>query len=357
MISHVDLTMKDAFLGALCVCVLAFQPHTVAAGDDEAWKEARDKLGAVIQARIDSQVRKQVTLRDFIMKIPESYRNKYGIRIPLKDPAKTPEQLVAEVDKKVAAVADRKYPKSELARFRREAEGKYRVFDKGEKVSFVIRGGVGPNTTVQGMLRDVTSLRIRVGNRWIPRMDMDETTLARYDEEISKKYIERFVRAQTNRYNIRKEDYAKDQRQELLPQTFRRGGYIPKRNARDRLNPENWISVKQALENQCASKQKSLAVKLKPQVEQEVYTAHGYVMQDGQWMPKKVANSIMAKLKKLRKKKEEEEAELDDDWGDEDEGPGDDDMMDGPPDDMMSPEGSPEEMMERGEGEFFDEEQ
>ena len=284
----------------VCSCVSLAEANK----DDESWKEARAKLDEVITARIHAEVKKAVTL--------QGVAKQYGLEWPVKKPARTGEELSDLVDRMVESEVEKKFPKTELAKFQDEAKEKYHVYTKGEKVSFVIRGGMGPNATVSGRLRDVNALRVRVDNRWIPRGDMTEEALANYDPEISEKYIKRYMRAQTNRFIIRREDLAAEMREELFPKVMRQAGYIPKgKSMKGATKPENWISRKDALDAIYDRRQKQHAEKVRAQVQEEIYTGHGYVMQDGEWMPKKVAESIVAKLAKMKRQKAKKDEEED----------------------------------------------
>lgn len=293
-------------------------PFAVAEGEDAAWKAERAKLEQVIQTRVEAELDKAVAKRDIVKQL--------NWRWPVDPPKESAVQVLQRVEKEIEAAAEKKYPAAQRKQFEKEAADKYKIHEKGEEISFTIRGGMGTNTSVSGILYELTPARIRVGSRWIARRDLDEETCANFYEDISQKYQERYVRVENIKYDSKIKVYIADLSRERIPKAFLAAGYVPKRKQyAGSLKPTDWVSQSEVVDFLYAKRREQLEPAIRNRLTEEVFAANGYVLVEDtnkgtrEWMPKKEAESFRAKLARLlaEKKQKEEEAKLQaqDPWG------------------------------------------
>ncbi|MDD4539914.1 MAG: hypothetical protein PHT80_12925 [Lentisphaeria bacterium] len=113
------------------------------------------------------------------------------------------------------------------ARLALEAERQYAMYKIGDRVNFVIRGGIGPGSTVEGMLIDVTEERVRVGSRLINRIDMDDETQARFYTDVNERVKKNVVIMQSAREQAIRANRLDEIRCEVYPPVFTAAGFIP----------------------------------------------------------------------------------------------------------------------------------
>ncbi len=290
-----------------------------------AWHAERAKLEEVINTRVEAELDKAVSKRDVVKGL--------NWRWPVKPPTKTKEEIVQIVEHGVNVSAEQKYPAAKRKEFQKEAEEKYRIYKEGEDISFTIRGGMGTHTNVSGKLYQISPTRIRVGSRWIVRRDMSEETCANFYKDMSKKFIERYVRVENNRYDAKIEGYKGDLRRERLPRSFSSNGYVPKKRSLARsLKPESWVAKSDVVDFFYRKLRAKAEPEIRRRVTEEVFASNGYVLVvdetngSKEWMPKKEAESFRAKIARLlaekKRKEEDAKAATEDPWGEPAEGEG-----------------------------------
>ena len=271
------------FLAAVLVAGLGVQ----AAGKKKAkqsWEKKRDQIYKQVEQRLAAELNKRVDPR----RIARYYHWEY----PPKPPTMSPKEVKAAVEKKIRQMVDAKYPLAgKETQYRKEAEAKYKLHKIGDHVSFIIRGGRGTNTLVEGRFDGMNEVRIKVGNRWIVREDMDVEDLARFDPVIHKRYIKRYVRFHLNTYKVKRVDYAEQLRKKIEPQMYQAANYV--------IWGRRWVPVKPLLDMIVAWQRKQWEKRLRPRIEKELFTKNGFVKFKGKWMPKKNAESLKAKLAEL----------------------------------------------------------
>jgi hypothetical protein len=277
--------------------------------EDGAWRDGKAKLEKMIDQRATGNAKKIVTPQ----KIAERLRWKW----PVKPPKQTLDEVEKSVAKRIETEVDQQHPMGACDKFPGEAAAKYTLREKNDKVSFIIRGGLGPNTLVKGRLRQVTELFVLVGSRRVVRSDMSKETLALFDPVVNAEFKERYIRAQTNRYNAKRRGLAEDLGKKYYPATYAKSGYVSEKRHRRSIDKTNWKAKSEILDRFYQGRLQQQVRKLRPGVEQEVFTANGYVQHEGEWMPKKVADSLAAKLKALVKEDDEEDFEDDFEEGEE----------------------------------------
>ena len=261
--------------------------------EEEAWKAERKKLEDLIETKVSERVTESVSAKEVAqrMKLPW----------PVRPPTMSVLKIEAEVKRRVETAVDKKYPMTVVETYRKDAQKKYALHKPGDNVSFVIRGGRGTNTTVEGRLRDINELRMRIGSRWVVRTDVEEEVLARLDPAIQEKYIARYVRVETNKYKFKRRSYGDDVRKKTQTELYTKANYT----LWGRGKKKKWVPIKELVDQAVAFFKKQYAAQIRMQIQKQVFVEKGYILYQGEWMPKKVAESVQDKLKKLLAEKKE----------------------------------------------------
>jgi len=262
------------------------------------WLVALSPFGAVSQevderAQIERLIEKRVALETEKQFNPKRIAERLKFGWPIKPPAMTRAQVREKIEKAVSTAVDTKHPVSRLEEIKEEAEEKYGVYQPGEKVSFVIRGGLGPNTHVEGWLREITDDRICVGGRWILRSDMTKEDIARFDEDISREKIEGYVSGRTRHFHAVREQFEKRAREVVTPRIYEAGGYINVRG--------QWATRQELFAHVAKVEQGKLRAALTKELTEKIYTENGYVLnpQSGEWMPKSALDRVSGGIASL----------------------------------------------------------
>lgn len=255
---------------------------------------AQDEIKALIEARVDAEAGKRMDRRKIAGEL--------GLPWPVVPTQKSAKKVIETALATIGAMVSKQFPGAPTEEYRREAAEKYAPHELGEHVTFVVRGGLGVYTLVSGRLREVTSERVLVGDRWIVISDMDRGDLARFYPAIFEQVVAKHVRTQTLRYNFRREDYEEKLRKTVMPEYLARAGYIPKDQKKTiSLNPEDWQDANAILEHRCSAVLAAQKATLRRTVEREVYTEHGYeyVESTKTWRPKETKQTLGGRLKRI----------------------------------------------------------
>lgn len=242
---------------------------------------------------------------------------------PTPAPKQTPEKLKSNLEARLEKEFRKAYPEKSVNELTEEGQKKYvmvKVVDGQPKpeVSFKLRGGKGVNTRVGGKLHQVTAERLRVGSRWINRMDLDDETSAMFYEDVNERFVKEYVQLEQRKYSAALENFKADWVMYLLPDELMADGYIPtsymvKPEQRESPNLKVWISRKEFLQNIYNFLYKMETNKQTPIVEKE-YFLHAadkynfaenyeYVKEAKEWMP----NTVAADYRAAQEAKLEEE--------------------------------------------------
>ena len=284
-------------------------PSAAAAAEEAAdWEAQREQLEQLVDTRVEEAAKEAVSRHTIVKKLKWTW--------PVPKPPKKKDVIVAEVTAEIQELVDERHPLELRDEFPVEAAEKYRLHEQGDDVSFIIRGGRGPYTLVEGKFLSVNEQRVHVGIRWIWRKDMDQEDLARFDKEIQKKYIDRHIRVKNVRYDYKRRSYAERLEKSMLPQRFLAATYIPnvlKQGWKKRVrstDPEHWVSrhdVVEAFYNQQVEAQKAL---LHADIEAEVFTSNNFIKtpDGGDWIHKDAVRSGTSKLRQLLQRKKKDDA-------------------------------------------------
>jgi hypothetical protein len=175
-------------------------------------------------------------------------------------------------------------------KFHKQAQETFPKWDIGDRVSFTIRGGRGPNTKVEGTLRTVAAQRIQVGDRWIIREDIDEATLVRLDPELHRAKVDQFVR--------RRQREAADEKEEYYKERYAVHGRRLMRESMYALHDKRWIPANKLLQMAIDYRRQRVLDTIKPRIEESIFRTSGYVRRNGRWVPESALDRLKSALDK-----------------------------------------------------------
>ena len=231
----------------------------------------REEVEARIETRVQTALKEQFD--------PKNVAEQLNLDWPVEPPEQPREEVLGRVNAAVEQAVEREYPAARLDEIEKEARKKYELYEPGDKVSFLIRGGLGPNAFVEGYLRKVNPTRVRIGNRWIVRSDIDDDILARLYPDEHKEAVEKYLRVHAGRFERRREDYEQQVRKKYAARFFREAGYVKA--------GERWVARDRFFKNRLAEEHKKFARDLRDRITRELYKEHGYRFdaEAGKWVP------------------------------------------------------------------------
>ncbi|MEA2012448.1 MAG: hypothetical protein U9O87_05090 [Verrucomicrobiota bacterium] len=186
-----------------------------------------------------------------------------------------------------------KFPKNYSEKILKEAKEQFKYYKIGEDVKFLIRGGLGMNSSVEGILHKVGPSRIQIGRRYISKSDIDEEVLTKFDKEktINKRRI--YIRQHLEIRKLDKEDWLKKNKAKIYNEALEKCGWIYKRN--------KWMLKKDLVEILVVEEKKALWKKHYASIKKDVYESHNFVYDEKtrNWVPEKVFNSMTYKMKRM----------------------------------------------------------
>jgi hypothetical protein len=259
-------------------------PPTPPAPLSTAWMAEREEIRAFILETLHEELDEQVS--------HESIVEELNARMPLVPPWTWPcpdcSNTLQGVEEQLFGLlqteAEKKYPAVEKDKIMQEAQRRFALFQIGETVSCVLRGGQGVNTKVEGVFSVLSPERIRIGSRWIHRQDLDDDTCARFYEAENGPAIRRYALRETSRFDAIVESYIFDERQARLPALFLAAGYVPDTRIKGASfknpNAQAWMARSDAIEIAYEAKRKLVFAQLKSKLTKEIFEDKGYV-----WVP------------------------------------------------------------------------
>ena len=304
-LSRRSIASRSVVLTALVVLTAGASVYAQDAPADDAWKQERKELKEQIKKKAVAKAEKQVDKKGIEKKIHQYFtllcqRLKVVADWSTREPDRTKEQVSDKVKSGIQKQVDRKYPPKTKEDFEQDGKEEYRLYERGDEVSFTIRGGLGTNTLVEGKVYAVTENRVQVGNRWIVRKDMNEETQGHFYPAVHERLVEKYVRVHLIRWKILRDGYFEELLRDKLPDELLKAGYLPKTySLRTSTELDNWVPAQKLVDYFYETQVAKTAEKLEPGIEKQVFANNGYVKHEGEWMPQQVAESLAAKLKNL----------------------------------------------------------
>jgi hypothetical protein len=172
---------------------------------------------------------------------------------PVKYPALTPKEVralaAAAVEAEILAKFSEEYQQKFRADAQKEAEELYRLRKDGEEIAFSTRNSEAPNAAVSGKLRGVTGDRVKIGMRWVLRIDIPDEVQAIIWQDAHQKAVREYCKRREQALQADLKFARLDAEKKIYPDIFRQNGYVPDifnaASNRDKVVDEHWISAKE----------------------------------------------------------------------------------------------------------------
>lgn len=282
------------------------------------WRIERDEILKEIKQYVDETVARTVT-RDstskFIifviqrgMEVPKlgNFNNLKGVDMtqwkwPIAKPKTSLENIIKTKTADIIQRVNVELPESAKTQFPFDAQKKYEMFKINDRISIVLRQGLGTNTDVSGIFSAITSERIMIGKRYVSRRDLDPDTEARFYKEQNAIKIDEYVRRENELYDAKKTNRIEDLKQQELPPSFHVSGYVPDPNKTGAsiktAKEEFWVArnslhtrLFNALTRQ--AKEKLTAIETPKRFAERGYIQAPNENDEIEWMPQQIAEQI-----------------------------------------------------------------
>lgn len=196
-----------------------------------------------------------------------------GLKWPLAQTQRSREEIQARADLLVVIALDREFSTdARLAQYRKTAEKLYSPYNKGDQVILVLRGGRGARNHVSGTFYGVTQSFVLIGDLKVEREDVDRDDLVRFDKQLAKAFMERYVAEEVARAQERR---APKLRRAVLDKEFKESGY--------QRHGKQWVTPAERLELGVQNAQRRQIAAALKEVEGEVLLGLGYIGRNGRW--------------------------------------------------------------------------
>jgi hypothetical protein len=278
------------------VCVPTWTLAEDADDDDEEevdWREERRKIEADIAKMVNERLAKEVTRERVVTELARNFPLSPQWKYPEPEPKQTLQEINEELIAQLKEEVKVKFPASKREGFEKAAREKYKMWQRNDDVTFVIRGGRGPDTLVTGKLSRVSAERVEVfPRRTINIRDLDDETLARLYPVYHEKMVKEYVASENRRYDTQIEVYMMDERERRVPELFRKGGYIPNPGLLDMTaktfrtrynqrftspNPDHWISRSSFVKNLYDKLYAEKKAEFSDEIAKDIYQRKNYI--------------------------------------------------------------------------------
>lgn len=266
------------------------------------WRELRTRLQAEIDDRVQSELLEVVR--------PEALALAHGLSWPVVAPAMTLDQVYAEFEKGLQEELSREFPDSQVEEILQEALRRHGYWQIGDEVTLQTRGKMSHKIT--GRLQAVTPARVKIANRWLSAVDLDDEVMARFFPEQAEQAQKKYVERETRRLHLRRQTFVEQYRQQHLPVLLRQNGYQPifEGSGPENLNPANWLAQTDILAQWLYTARQEKAVELQLEVEREVFAEQGFFYDPAtkQWLPETERKALRGKRGATRRSDDDGES-------------------------------------------------
>lgn len=341
----------------LPLCVVTAQDEGDDDDDDDAaevnpddWKKERAEIEKAITAEVKKRVEAKVTYQKivedigkradvfekrlkpgllaqrkaFLTKESARWKKDFGLAYPkvdydnivipkwvwpIKGEMPTSEKLKEALEKMLEESFRAANPEKSEKELTKEGHEKYKMVRivPGEPEPFVtlkLRAGKGTNTKAEGRLSAVTPEHLRVGIRWINRLDLDEETCGMFYKDVNERLVKDYVYLEQRKYRAMLESFVVEWVMYLLPDELMKHNYIPLdylRSDRLRVSPnmKKWVlrkdMIKRAYDFQYKREYDKQMKIVEPDFFKHATEKFGYeenyeyVKEKKEWMPNTVA--------------------------------------------------------------------
>jgi hypothetical protein len=207
---------------------------------------------------------------------PQALCEAEGLPFPVKAPtipaARIDEAIAARVTEAVRA----EFPLSRLDDIRHAADRKYAPYKTGEEITVALLAGRMGGRKVTGRFHARYPSHVRIGDRTILKTDIAPLDRIRLDPEQCREHWEQEVKANSEAYKDRREEFRQRKEQELRTIAYTNAGYV--------LRNGEWISPVAVFDKALARRREEVADALRATIMKEVFEKEGFALVNGEWV-------------------------------------------------------------------------
>ncbi len=241
------------------------------------WQGETEALRSQAEAEVDERMSE---LRSEAAKRKQTFARKQGWPWPTPTPELPPDQTLKQAKPKIQQRLDKRFPMNTVQKIMAEAEEKFGLYEKGDYVSFKLRGGLGAQTHISGTLYNITDERVQVDRQWFNKKDIPPTERIHFEPTLSQMKIREYTETRIKEFHRNRQAYRRNVAREIMAEH----GYTPALKAdepSDEQQPaDKWVPMKKTLDKLW---QRWLDNKHE-ELQQQIFTDHGFVRFRGEWV-------------------------------------------------------------------------
>jgi len=211
---------------------------------------------------------------------------KMGVEYPVPDPSMTPDEIVKLASKKAGERVVEKYPSKMLAAVTAKIVAKYKPHRVGEHVN--VRK-VTTGELISGEYKGTTSFsKVIIGTKEVLIADLTDLEQIRFKPGMSSVKISQGIKMAKERFNKVRKQFFEKERADIASQLFGNNGYV--RNSKGRWGPAKKVvaaavdKAKKKFEEAKAAKEAAAKTNARRLFDREAFfKRHGYRRVDGKW--------------------------------------------------------------------------
>ncbi len=205
--------------------------------------KTEDSSDQLPQAMI-SEIQKYVEQMDLTKPLTEKdIATALGLSWPLPvEDTIEPDAILIEVNRELTEKVEKKYPSSEIAKYKEVMERRYGVYKPGDHVKFRVRT---PLQVVEGYIEQITPRYVKLGNQVVYIADiLDKGFLDRLDKDRCRSIVLKEVDKYKEEIKKRQQVYGDKHRANLTVAAFQRHGFI---NVSEDKSAPKWLKPYQVM--------------------------------------------------------------------------------------------------------------
>lgn len=266
--------MKNVVAAILVVLVVM---SLLVGGTMVWWQRETETLRQQAEAEVTERMS---DLRSKASERKRAFARKQGWPWPPQTPAASPEKTLEQAKARIQQRVNKGLPSETIQKIMAEAEEKYGLREKGDEVSFKLRGGLGVQPRISGTLYNITDERVQVDRQWFNKKDIPPTERVHFDPALSRMKIREYTETRIKKFQQQRQAYRRIVRREIMAEH----GYsrLPKtdESKNEQPAPAEWVPMKETLDTLW---QRWMDTKHK-ELRQQIFTEHGFVRFRGEWV-------------------------------------------------------------------------
>lgn len=266
--------MKNVVFAILVVLVLA----AMLVGGAMVWWQRET---AALRRQAEAEVAERMSeLRSEASERKRAFARRKDWPWPPKTPELPHDQTLKQAKTRIQERVDKQFPPDTIKKSIAEAEEKYGLYQKGDHVSFKLRGGLGVQTRISGTLYNIADERVQIDRQWFNKKDIPPTERTHFDPAHSRRKIREHTETRMQKFQRERQAY----RRKVVRDIMAEYGYtqLPKPDeTNDEPSPtDEWVPMKETLNTLW---QKWLDTKHE-ELQRQVFTEYGFVRFRGEWV-------------------------------------------------------------------------